>query len=82
MKDKYDTLTEIQTWDLVPRLPNANIIQSLRIFRHKNKSNRSFERYKAQLVDDGVSQQNGIDYGDTFSHVVKLANIQTIFSVA
>jgi len=52
------------------------------IFRHKKKSDGSFERYKARLVGNGSNQQTGVDCGDTFSPVVKPATIQTVLSVA
>lgn len=43
-------------WDLVSRLPNANIIQSLWNYRHKMKYGGSFEGYKSRLIGDGVVQ--------------------------
>uniref|UniRef100_A0A6N2KBQ3 Uncharacterized protein n=2 Tax=Salix viminalis TaxID=40686 RepID=A0A6N2KBQ3_SALVM len=82
MTDEYDALIENKTWDLVPRPSNANIIRSLWIFRHKKKSDGSFERYKARLVGDGAGQQPGIDCGETFSPVVKPATIRTVISLA
>ncbi|KAJ9536884.1 hypothetical protein OSB04_029617 [Centaurea solstitialis] len=82
MKDEYDALIANKTWDLVPRPSNANIIRSLWIFRHKTKSDGSFERHKARLVGDGAGQQNGIDCGETFSPVVKPATIRTVLSIA
>ena len=82
MQDEYDALIENKTWDLVPRPFNANIIRSLWIFRHKKKSDGSFERYKARLIGDGAGQQMGIDCGATFSPVVKPATIRTVLSIA
>ena len=41
----------------------------------------SIERYKAQLVARGFSQQEGIDYFKTFSPIVKQATAQLIFIV-
>jgi hypothetical protein len=52
------------------------------IFRHKKKSNGSFERYKARLVGDGRSQKAGVDCDETFSPVVKPATIRTVLSIA
>ncbi|CAJ2672990.1 unnamed protein product [Trifolium pratense] len=60
MKDEYDALIENKTWELVPRPSNANVIRSLWIFRHKKKSDGSFERYKARLVD----VKNGFLHGN------------------
>jgi histone deacetylase 1/2 len=49
------------------------------IFRHKKKGDGSFERYKAQLVGNGLNQQIGVDCGETFSPVVKPATIRGVF---
>jgi hypothetical protein len=82
MDDEYNALIENKTWDLVPRPPNVNVIRSMWIFRHKEKSDGSFERHKARLVGDGAGQQVGIDCGETFSPVVKPATIRTVLSIA
>ena len=82
MQEEFDALIENNTWDLVPRPPNANIIQSLWVFRVKTKYDGSFEHYKARLVGDGKSQRDGIDCDDTFSPVVKPASIRIVLSIA
>ena len=82
MQEEYNALIENKTWELVPRPSNANIIRSLWIFRHKKKSDGSFERHKARLVGDGRSQREGIDCDETFSPVVKPASIRVVLSIA
>jgi len=82
MDDEYNALIQNKTWDLVPCPPDANVIRSMWIFRHKEKSNGSFERHKARLVGNGAGQQVGIDCGETFSSVVKPATICTILSIS
>ncbi|GKE88649.1 ribonuclease H-like domain-containing protein [Tanacetum coccineum] len=42
----------------------------------------SLSRYKARLVANGRSQQQGIDCDETFSPVVKPATIRTVLSLA
>ncbi|XP_071719466.1 uncharacterized mitochondrial protein AtMg00810-like [Rutidosis leptorrhynchoides] len=61
MTDEFAALINNKTWELIPREPNMHVIRSMWIFKHKFRSNGSFERYKARLVGDGRSQQNGKD---------------------
>lgn len=82
MKDEYDALIVNKTWDLFLHPSNANVIQSLWIFRHKNNSDGSFEWYKTRLVGNGVNQQTSVDCGETFSPIVISATIRTVLSVA
>ncbi|KAD7477448.1 hypothetical protein E3N88_00584 [Mikania micrantha] len=82
MTDEFNALIEKNTWELVPRRPDMNLIRCMWIFKHKTKSDGSLERYKARLVCDGRSQQVGIDFHDTFSPVVKPATIRTVLSIA
>ncbi|KAD3338662.1 hypothetical protein E3N88_34183 [Mikania micrantha] len=82
MTDEFQALLENNTWELVPRNNQMNVVRSMWIFKHKLNSNGSLERYKARLVCDGSSQQVGIDCGDTFSPVVKPATIRTVLSIA
>ncbi|GAA0182197.1 hypothetical protein LIER_30335 [Lithospermum erythrorhizon] len=70
------------TWDSVHRSPNVNVIRSMWIFCHKFNSDCSFERHKAHLVGDDKTQKVGINCGDTFSHMVKLATIRTVLTLA
>ncbi|CAJ2635646.1 uncharacterized mitochondrial protein AtMg00820-like [Trifolium pratense] len=82
MDDEYNALIQNKKWDLVPRPPDTNAIRSIWIFRHKEKSDGSFERHKARLVGNGAGQQVDIDCGETFSPVVKPATIRTILSLS
>nr|GFA01002.1 hypothetical protein [Tanacetum cinerariifolium] len=46
------------------------------------KAGGSLSRYKARLVANGRSQQQGIDFDETFSPVIKPATIRTVLSLA
>ncbi|GJV36352.1 ribonuclease H-like domain-containing protein [Tanacetum coccineum] len=52
------------------------------LFKHKFNADGSLSRYKARLVANDRSQQQGIDYDETFSPVVKPATIRTVLSLA
>lgn len=69
------------TWILVPRQPHMNLV-GCKWMKLKRKSDGTIDRYKAQLVAKGFHQQLGIDYGDTFSPVVKPTTIRTVLSIA
>ncbi|GJY02963.1 ribonuclease H-like domain-containing protein, partial [Tanacetum coccineum] len=82
MYDEYNALVKNNTWMLVSKPPNANVVRSMWLFRHKYHADGSLSRYKARLVANGHTQQVGIDCDDMFSPVVKPATIRTILSLA
>lgn len=75
MQYEFDALIRNNIWGLVPRPCDVNLIRSMWIFRPKKNYNGSVKRYKACFVGDGRSQVVGVDYDETFSHVVKIVII-------
>ena len=59
-----------------------NIVGCKWVFRIKRKADGSIERYKARLVAKGFHQQPGIDFGETYSPVVKPITIRTVLTIA
>nr|GFB28284.1 ribonuclease H-like domain-containing protein [Tanacetum cinerariifolium] len=57
------------------------MVRSMWLFKHKFHANGTLSRYKAWLVANGSSQQQGIDVDDTFSLVVKPATIRIVLSL-
>jgi hypothetical protein len=80
MKDEFTALLENQTWQLVHRPSNTNIVSGKWVFCQKFHSDGSLARYKARWVFQGYSQQEGLDYDETFSPIVKQNTIQAILS--
>ncbi|GJY48325.1 ribonuclease H-like domain-containing protein, partial [Tanacetum coccineum] len=82
MCDEYKAIIDNNTWVLVPRPPNVNIVRSMWLYKHKYNANGSLSGYKSRLVANGHSQQQGIDCDETFSPVVKPATIRTVLSLS
>jgi hypothetical protein len=82
MNDEFQALIQNNTWTLVPRPSHANVVTGKWIFKHKLLSNGTLDRYKARWVLHGFTHRSGIDYDETFCHVVKTATICTVLSLA
>lgn len=62
MDDEYKSLIKNNTWTLVKRPKEHNVIKCRWVFRLKRNQNGAVDRYKARLVAEGFSQVSGIDY--------------------
>jgi len=80
MKVENDSLSKNHTWDLVPGLLGKNIVKCWWVFRTKFTF-EGVERHKACLVVKGFSQQEGINYIETFALVAKMKSVQLILSL-
>jgi len=82
MEQEFDALQRNQTWRFVDRPPGANVVSGKWVFKHKLKPDGTLERYKARWVVRGFTQQAGIDFGETFTPVVKPTTIRTVLTIA
>ena len=72
MQEELNQFQRNDVWDLVPKLPQKNIIGTKWVFRNKLNEQGEVTRNKARLVAQGYSQQEGIDYTGTFAIVARL----------
>ena len=82
MADEMDAFDKAKTWDLVPRPTNANIVRCMWLYKHKLDADGNPKRHKSRLVANGKSQEEGVDYNDTFAPVVKPAMIRAVLDAS
>ncbi|KAH0655706.1 hypothetical protein KY285_030588 [Solanum tuberosum] len=82
MACEMTALLHNKTWSLVPHNPSMNVLGCKWVFRIKKNSAGTIELYKARLVAKGFHQQEGHDFFETFSSVVKPTTIRIILTIA
>jgi hypothetical protein len=82
MNDELDQIEKNQTWDLVPRPKDKNVIGTKWVFRNKQNENGQVVRNKEILVCKGYAQIEGVDFEETFSPVARLEAIRMFLAFA
>lgn len=68
---EFQALEANYTWEILPLLPGKKAIPCKLVYKIKQKSDDSIERYKARLVIRGDTQKEGIDFTNTFPLLLK-----------
>ena len=82
MQSKMDSLHKNSTWELVSLLVSKRILPCKWIYKMKITDSSSKTRYKTRLVAKGFRQQEGIDFEEIFSPVVKMTTLQCVLALA
>ncbi|GAU18546.1 hypothetical protein TSUD_325360 [Trifolium subterraneum] len=82
MQEELNQFERNEVWSLVPKPSQKNIIGTKWVYRNKLNEQGEVVRNKARLVAQGYSQQEGIDYTETFAPVARLEAIRLLFSYA
>ncbi|CAA7015607.1 unnamed protein product [Microthlaspi erraticum] len=72
----------LRTWDIESLPPGKNVVGNKWVFTIKYLSDGTVERHKARLVAQGFTQEEGVDYFDTFSPVAKLTSVKFLLGIA
>ena len=82
MKEELDALSKSHTWDLVTLPSGKSVVGCKWIYKIKNHSDGSIERYKARLIAKSFTQEYGIDYEKTFALVARISSVRALLTVA
>ena len=82
MQEEIESLHKNETWDLVKLLDGKRAITCKWIFKRKDSiPGVENARYKARFVVRGFDQQEGIDFNEVFSPVVRHTSIRILLAL-
>jgi hypothetical protein len=80
MHEELNNFTRNDVWVIEPPHKSKNIIGTKWVFRNKDDEHRVVVRNKERLVAKGYSQVKGLDFGETFTLVVRLEVIRLLLA--
>ena len=81
MQDELNQFERQKVWKMVPRPKDKMVIGTRWGFRNKLDEDGIVTRNKARLVTKGYSQQEGIDYDETYAPVARLEAIKDVLGI-
>ena len=81
MQSEMDSLHKNATWDLVQLPDGKKALPCKWVYKLKVTDSESKPKYKARLVAKGFRQQQGIDFEEIFSPVVKMTTLRCVLAL-
>ena len=82
MQDELAEFERNNVWQLVPTPEDVTVVGSRWVYRNKTDEDGVIIRNKARLVVKGYSQQEGIDYDETYAPVARIEAIRIFLAFA
>jgi len=81
MTDELSALHNSGTWELDSLSSAKSVVGYMWVFAIKVGPDGTIDRFKAHLVVKGYTQFFGLDYGDTFYLVAKMASVRLFITI-
>eukprot|EP00253_Pinus_taeda_P011262 PITA_11262 len=78
---RSEQIEKNNTWELVPRPNDKNVIGTKLIFKNTLNENGEVTRNKARLVCNGYAQEEGINFEETFAPIARLEAIRMFLAL-
>ena len=75
MHEEVNQFVRNDVWELAPRPENVHVIGTKWIFKNKTDEDGEIIRNKSQLVAQGYTQVEGVDFDESFALVARLESI-------
>jgi hypothetical protein len=78
MTIELKTLTDMECWEVVTRVPGSYVLPSTWTFKINRYPDGSLSKYKARFCADGHRQTEGVDFFETFASVVNWTTVRLL----
>lgn len=82
MNKEVTALKLKNTWDIVKRPENVNVVDCRWVYKIKYSPDRSEAKLKSRVVAKGFTQEYGVDFFETYAPVVKNSSVRLLMAVA
>ena len=76
LKEELMAIQKNETWEMVDLTEGKNAIGLKQVFKTKYHVDGSIQKYKARFVVKGYSQQQGINFEETFSSIARFETVR------